>query len=305
LPAAAPASLDSQLVTGSITLAPVAIAKGYRWIDRGGDWIDYNTQGQVVAYGDKNDYMVWMASGTLRGVVDANGRVMYTLHYTGSLITEVRDYPIAGMSLDMPARSVKYQYDAANRMTAVVDVRGNTTRYGYDTGNHILTITDQEGRVETLAYAGNSVAKRNAPDGGITDYLFEYDDTNKQFNSRITGPETTAGRRVEALTHNRTGQLVRRTINGRIDDEVRYDTGARAEIRTNARGFTSRITKNGSATRGSQGRGGPDDRPLRLRPAVTHYPELIREGSGRLMPTPRLSMPVVNLKGFHRKQSRL
>jgi RHS repeat-associated protein len=244
---ASAAALASQLGAGSITLAPVAVAKGFRWMDKGGDWIDYNTQGQVVAYGDKNDNTVWMArdtGGTLRGVVDANGRVMFTLHYTGALITEVRDYPIAGMSLDLPARSVKYQYDAANRMTAVIDVRGNTTRYGYDTANHIVTVTDQEGRVETLAYAGSSVAKRTAPDGGVTDYLFEYDDVNKQFTSRITGPETAAGRRVEEFTHNRSGQLVRRAVNGRIDDEVRYDTGARAETHTNARGFTSRTTKN-------------------------------------------------------------
>jgi RHS repeat-associated protein len=244
---ASAAALASQLGTGNITLAPVAVAKGFRWMDKGGDWIDYNTQGQVVAYGDKNDNTVWMArdtGGTLRGVVDANGRVMFTLHYTGALVTEVRDYPIAGMSLDLPARSVKYQYDAANRMTAVIDVRGNTTRYGYDTANHIVTITDQEGRVETLAYAGSSVAKRTAPDGGVTDYLFEYDDVNKQFTSRITGPETAAGRRVEEFTHNRSGQLVRRAVNGRIDDEVRYDTGARAETHTNARGFSSRTTRN-------------------------------------------------------------
>jgi len=247
LPAAAAGALDSSLAAGSITLTPVAIAKGFRWMDKGGDWIDYNTQGQVVAYGDRNDNTVWMArdtAGILRGVVDANGRVMFTLHYNGALVTEVRDYPIAGMPLDLPARSVKYGYDAAFRLTSVIDVRGNTTRYGYDVANHLTSITDQEGRVETIAYAGNSVAKRTAPDGGVTDYLFEFDDVNKQFTSRITGPETAAGRRVEEFTHNRTGQLVRRTVNGRVDEEVRYDTGARAEIHTDARGFTSRIVKN-------------------------------------------------------------
>jgi RHS repeat-associated protein len=247
LPAAAAATLDQQLGTGKFTAAPVSLAKGFRWLDKGGDWIDYNTQGQVVAYGDRNNNTVWLVrdnTGILRGVVDANGHVMFTLHYANGLIAEVRDYPIPGMSGDLPARSVKYQYDAANRLTAVVDVRGNTVRYGYDTANHLVSITDQEGHVEKYDYAGASVSKRTAPDGGVTDYLFEYDDVNKQFTSRITGPQTSAGRRVEEFTHNRSGQPVRRIVNGRVDDEVRYDTGARTESHTNARGFTRKITKN-------------------------------------------------------------
>jgi len=54
LPAQDPATLAAQLATGSISLNPVANPKGFRWRDRAGEWIDYNTQGQAVAYGDKN-----------------------------------------------------------------------------------------------------------------------------------------------------------------------------------------------------------------------------------------------------------
>ena len=247
LPTADAATLDSQLASGSIALAPVGNDKGYRWMDKSGDWIDYNTQGQVVAYGDKNDNAVWLArdtGGRVRGVVDANGRVVYTLHYTGALITEIRDYPIAGNSDDLPARSVKYQYDDKNRLTQVTDVRGNAIKYEYDGANRIVKVTDQEGRIEQIAYNGDTVARRIAPDGGVTDYAFDYDDSNKQFASKITGPETAAGRRVEDLTHNRVAKPVRRVVNGRIDEEVSYDTGARAEIRTNARGFITRTTRN-------------------------------------------------------------
>ena len=235
------------LATGQIAPAPVSNDKGYRWIDRSGAWIDYNTQGQVVAYGDRNDNPVWLvrdAGGTLRGVVDAAGRVLLTLHYTGELLTEVRDYPVAGLAQDLPARSVKYAYDERNRLTQVTDARGNVVKYDYDIGNHIVKITDQEGHAETLLYAGETVKKRTAPDGGVTDYEFDYDDTNKQFISKITGPETPAGRRVEDLTQNRVGKLVRRLYNGQVDAEMRYDTGARAETVTNARGFTTRTTRN-------------------------------------------------------------
>ena len=235
------------LEIGQLALAPQTNPKGWRWIERAGDWIDYNTQGQVVAYGDRNDNTVWLvrdSAGTLRGIVDAQGRVLATLHYTGQLITEVRDYPVAGLAQDLPARSVKYQYDTRNRLTHVTDVRGHTMRYEYDLSNRIVSITDALEHGEQLAYNGSSVSKHTAADGGVTDYLFEFDDVNKQFVSKITGPETAAGRRVEHLTHNRVGKLVRRIVNGRFDDEMRYDTGARIESHVNARGFTTLTTKN-------------------------------------------------------------
>ena len=235
------------LGTGQISLAGVSGEDGFRWLDKAGDWIDYNMQGQVVAYGDKNNNIVWMqrdVDGLLRGVVDATGRVVYTLHYTGALVTEVRDYPIPGNALDLPARKVQFQYDDLNRLTVVTDVRGNTVSYAYNTANQIVKITDQEGRIEQISYSGEFVAKRVAPDGGITDYEFEYDDVNKQFSSKIIGPETAAGRIVERHTHDRSGRLIRRITNGRIDEEVRYDSGARAEMSTNARGFTKRTVSN-------------------------------------------------------------
>ena len=247
LPPEAAASLYSQMLSGSITLNPQTNTKGFRWIDRGGDWIDYNTQGQVVAYGERNNNTIWMlrdTGGTLRGVIDANGRVLWSLHYTGELVTEIKDFPVAGLAQDLPARSVKYAYDVRNRLTQVTDVRGNVTQYDYDAANRIVRITDPQGHAETLSYIGDTVKQRTAPDGGITDYAFSYDDANKQFISKITGPETAAGRRVEDFTQNRASQLVRRIFNGQTDAEMRYDTGARSESATNARGFTTRTTRN-------------------------------------------------------------
>jgi RHS repeat-associated protein len=244
--AATPAALDAQLASGNISLSYTTIEKGYRWLHKDGNWIDYNTQGQVVSYGDRNNNKTWLVrdkTGTVRGVVDGYGRVLYTLHYTGALLTEVRDAPIAGNDLDLAVRSVRYQYDTINRLTQVTDVRGYTIKYDYDSANHIIKITDQEGRIEQITYKGSTVSKRIAPDGGVTDYVFEYDDTNKQFVSKITGPETVSGRRVEDYTHNRVGKLVRKVVNGRADEEVRYDAGMRTEVHTNARGFSTRIVR--------------------------------------------------------------
>ncbi|MCH8179491.1 MAG: HNH endonuclease [Proteobacteria bacterium] len=240
-------ALYASLGAGRISLSPQGNDKGFRWIDKSGDWIDYNTQGQVVAYGDRNNNTTWLArddSGRLLGVVDGRGRVLLTLHYTGQLLTEVRDHPVAGLAGDLAARSVKYGYDSANRLVQVTDVRGNVTRYGYNVSNRLTQITDAAGRSEALAYTGDAVSKHTAADGSVTDYVFEYDDANKQFISKVTGPQTEAGRRVEDLTHNRAGKVVRQLVNGRTDLEVAYDTGARAEVQTNARGLRTRTVRN-------------------------------------------------------------
>lgn len=247
LPANTAATPYAGLDTGQITLAPQTNAKGWRWIERSGDWIDYNTQGQVVAYGDRNDNTIWLvrdSAGMLRGVVDAVGRVLITLHYTGSLVTEIRDYPVAGLAGDLPARSVKYQYDSLNRLTKVTDVRGSETQYAYDTANRIVKITDANGNSELLAYNGPSVSKHTAADGAVTDYVFEFDDVNKQFVSKIIGPETEAGRRVEDLTHSRVGKLVRRMVNGRVDQEVKLDPAARTQASADVRGSVTLTTRN-------------------------------------------------------------
>ena len=245
--AAAPEALSTSLASGRITLSPQTNDKGFRWIDKSGDWIDYNTQGQVVAYGDRNNNTTWLArdtGGRLLGVVDNRGRVLLTLHYTGQLLTEVKDQPVAGLVGDLPARSVKYAYDSANRLVSVTDARGNVSSYGYNVSNRIVQITDAQGRVEKLGYTGDAVSSHTAADGGVTDHVFEYDDANKQFISKITGPQTEAGRRVEDLTHNRAGKLVRQIVNGRTEAEISYDTGARAETQVNARGHRTRTVRN-------------------------------------------------------------
>jgi RHS repeat-associated protein len=248
LPTASPSDLDAQLATGNMSIAPVDIPKGFHWSHKEGDWIDYNLRGQVVAYGDRNNNTVWLArdvNGVLRGVVDGDGRVLLTLHYTGELLAEVRDFPVAGNSLDLPARIVKYQYDDDNRLAQVIDVRNNPTTYFYDASSHIIAITDAESRIERLGYNGGSrVSQRMAADGSVTDYQFQFDDVNQQYISKIIGPATSAGRRVEDHTYNSSGKLVRLQTNGRTDDERIYDTGARTETRTNARGFTTKITRN-------------------------------------------------------------
>ena len=223
------------------------IPKGFRWTHKEGDWIEYNLRGQVVAYGDNNNNVTWLVrdnNGLLRGVVDGSGHVLLAFQYTNGALTKVTDFPIPGNDLDLPARSVTYQYDASNRLSKVTDVRGNATAYAYNPQGQLVSVTDPEGRIEKVNYAEKLVSQRIAADGGITDYAFGYDEANHQFSAKISGPATAAGRKVEDSTYDDSGKLVNKTVNGRTDDEITYNTAARTETRTNARGFKTVTTRN-------------------------------------------------------------
>lgn len=243
----ATADVEPALRHGRYTVAAQENKKGYRWTDRGGDWIEYNTQGQVVSWGGRNGKKVWLlrdAGGIVRAVLDDVGHIVFSLHYSGDVLVEVRDYPVSELEVDLPPRSVKYAYDDKNRLIKVTDVRGFVTQYEYDAGNRITKITDAELRQETIEYSGSTVKRHVTPDGAETEYTFDYDDVNKQFNAKVVRPETAAGQKIESYTHNRVGRMVRHVVNGRVEAEVRYDTGSRTESGTNARGFTTRTRSN-------------------------------------------------------------
>jgi len=247
LPARTSVELEAALAGGTYPTGAEDNLKGYRWQDRAGSWVDYNTQGQIVALGDRNNNTVWLLrdnTGQLRAVVDANGHVVFSIHYDKGLVSEVRDYPVPGLAGDLPPRKVQYRYDSSNRMTEVVDARGNPLGYAYDAGNRITSLKDQEGRTERLEYVGDTVAKYIAADGAETDYEFDYDDVSKLFTSKITRPETSAGRTVVYQTFNRVGKLVRAEVNNRLELEVRSDLGTRTEFTRNARGFVTAVSRN-------------------------------------------------------------
>ncbi|WP_353328876.1 hypothetical protein, partial [Chitiniphilus shinanonensis] len=247
LPPQPAAVLDQALASGQINLLPEDNPKGYRWQDRQGNWIEYNTQGQIVGYGDPNQNRIWLVrdEGSLvRGVVDGAGRVLYTLHYQDELLVEVRDAPIAGRSGDLPVRSVKYRYDTARRLTEVIDARGHSSHYQYDRRNRLIRLTDPAGHSEQLAYSDFSVSRHTAADGGVTDYDYDFDDRTARFHTKVTGPVTAAGRRVDDYTHYRSGRLRDHLVNGQLQQSERSDSATRSRTYTNARGFSTRITRN-------------------------------------------------------------
>jgi RHS repeat-associated protein len=242
---------------GSVPLSGAQnVASGWRWNDKSGDWAEYDDEGRMSRYGDKNNNAVWLqrnVAGQLVRIVDGgaggtavSGNVLITLHYNAAgYLVQAKDWPQVGNSLDVPQRTVTYAYDAQGRMAGVADVRGNTTAYDYDGKSRLIKTTDPRGGETRLTYEteGSTVKSMTAADGGVTDYGSSWDNAKKLFYSKVQGPATAAGRRVEDYSHDRAGDLVKYEVNGRMEIEVKRDPSMRTETRTNARGFATTYTR--------------------------------------------------------------
>src|SRR5713226_6592627 len=130
-------------------------ATGFRWANRTGDWIDYDAQGNITAYGDRNDvkvsfeYQTTNGVSRLTGLFDHFGTKVLTFTYTGNQLTAVQDYA---------NRKVQYVYNLDGNLTQVIDVLGNIWNYVYvavQDGFRLTSRTDPEGRTITLAFAAN------------------------------------------------------------------------------------------------------------------------------------------------------
>jgi RHS repeat-associated protein len=242
-------------IGGSVSFVGLtSVASGWRWSDRSGDWAEYDDDGRISRYGDKNNNTVWLqrnAAGQIVRIIDGgtaavSGNVIITLHYDAKgYLVQAKDWPQAGNSLDLAQRTVTYIYDTQGRMTGVTDVRGNTTAYEYDSKQRLTKTTDPRGGETKLTYdaEGTSVKTMTAADGGVTEYGSSWDSTKKLFYSKVTGPATAAGRRVEDYSHDRAGDLVKYEVNGRTETEIKRDPSTRTETRTNARGFATTYTR--------------------------------------------------------------
>ena len=83
-------------------------SSGFRWADRSGNWVDFDTQGQIQAYGDRNDVKVsflYESYGTgkrITGLKDHLDHQVLWYEYTGGLRSAIRNYS---------NRSVEYYYN--------------------------------------------------------------------------------------------------------------------------------------------------------------------------------------------------
>ena len=217
-----------------------AIADGYRWQDRRGNWVEYSAPGRMRAYGDRNDVKVSFAydvSGRLTGVFDHFDRPVLWVEYelatsaaaSPGLDLEVYARPAAFR--DSSGRRVQYDYARATLIATVTDVLGHPWQYTYDGAGRLISRTDPENHSRAVSYAPNGrVSAFTEPDGAHTAYGYDYDSAKREVYVKIIHP----GGRTEEQWYDLTGVLRRHEIAGQQRSSAVSD--GRTLTRTEASG---------------------------------------------------------------------
>jgi len=244
----------SSTAGGGLVLDTVA---GYRWNNRDGQWVDYDGEGKIVAYGDKNDLRVWLDYGTagsanagrIVAVRDHFGRTVLTYSYdaSGQISQVIEADPASGSSTPTASftpRRLQLTWNAG-LLTQATDVLGHTTLHTYDSSTppKLKTVTDPEGRILAIDYGPTGrVSKVTAPDGGVTSYQYDYDKLKRVFYLRQDGPTVAAGIPVLELWFDADGREIRRDVNGATQSKLLQDSANRSQTTTDARGLVTVVT---------------------------------------------------------------
>ena len=200
---------------------------GWRWYDPTGNWITYDANGKIAAYGDRNNVSVTFTrnvDGTINQVKDQNGQAVLTFAYTNNQVTSVSDYS---------GRSLSYQY-SNGQLTDVNDVLGYTWHYGY-TGGLLTSRVDPNLHTTSIAYNGNRVVKITDSMQYEWNYSYSYDHFKRVFTVVQTSP---AGVRTETHYDPR-GRVIYEQVGTRVIYQLVKD-GPNVEINIDERGLQTR-----------------------------------------------------------------
>lgn len=213
-------------------------ASGWRWYDRLGNWITYDADGKINAYGDRNDIAVHFvrdpSSGRIATITDNSNRTILTYTYDGDQVSAIADYT---------GRAVHYTWANA-QLTDVVDVLGYSWHYAYLAGL-LHTKTDPEGRITTIDYSGNRVVRITDPpdvdtSGNPVTYVTTYDYAYDRGKSQYTVVKKTPGNMQTTTRYDADGHVVHREIGTRVIKDMLHD-GPNIDIAVDERGLRTRI----------------------------------------------------------------
>ena len=116
----------------------------------------------------------------------------------------------------------RYSFDAAGRLTTVVDVDMNTTTYGYDALGRLQTVVDPVGAVTTLSYGDEFVSSIIDPTGRAT--VFEHDESGDLVS--ITDPDQT----TRTFAYDPERRMVGQTTRTGAFTQYTYDHAGRLSV---------------------------------------------------------------------------
>jgi RHS repeat-associated protein len=189
---------------------------GFRWIDRDGQWINYNEKGQVIDFGYRDitqGVIVRDSESRISGLKDAQGtQLLFINYHSNGRVSEMYDN-------SSPARRVSYQYED-NKLIEAIDVLGNSRYYTYyEIKYHdqlkitlrMASYTDAMGNKTTISYHLNGRPKDIVDQNNIGwNYVFDYDKVRKSYYVRQLH---SSGRSIETW-YDKDAQLLRKDING-------------------------------------------------------------------------------------------
>ncbi|MFY0575470.1 HNH/endonuclease VII fold putative polymorphic toxin [Cystobacter fuscus] len=199
-----------------------ATATGFRWQDRDGHSAEYDTEGRLRSYRDRNGVTVTLqrdAEHRVAGLSDTLGRQVLWLEYANNQLSAIHD---------STNRRVVYEY-TGNRMTRFVDARGNAWTYEYTSNGTPRSRTDPEGRKLNLVGCSGWVWAGKDQEGVGASYKCSYDASKKQ--SYIQAK--TAGGLVAEAWYNSEGLGIRQDVNGKTLKTLVIDGRTRTSIDRN------------------------------------------------------------------------
>lgn len=250
---------------------------GWRWSDLQGNWIDYDPQGRILAYGDPSNVKVNFVldnEGRRLAVNDHHDQMVYRFSYDNQEhLTSITD---------RAERTVHYTWKG-NQLTQVTDVRGNIWQYGYDQNGQLNQRTDPDGSILSIGYtlstpapktamtsgkeggaiSQNPVVSTNATDpdsklahvgkiidttGGQTLYDSQYNRSNRQYT--ITTQDPTGKKTVTQFDAK--GRIIAKNINDQLSERYQHDDTNHMVKYTDQRGLTTTTQYNSA------------DKPLRI-----------------------------------------
>lgn len=164
-------------------------AEKYIWTDRKGNGIEYDLDGRITAYFDKNKIYVYFerdTDGNIVRIKDHHQNIALTLDY--------EDYPnpdteAANQTLhrmvkltDYSGREVVYGWNAKGQLATVTDVRGQVWTYVYSTEELLMQLKDPDERITRyeIEADGRFISRFNADGKGVR-YEYNFDKQNGRY----------------------------------------------------------------------------------------------------------------------------